>query len=151
MGRSLRAPRGERGRLLDHVGQFVGQEFPARARRGREPAGIKYHVVTDGVRDRVHGASRLRCPGVGVDPYATEVVAEPQLEIRLSGIVQRLAGRAQDLVHDRRGQSGAVSPCNLALNAQVLLAALCAHLTHPGCAAASAFALQQPAASRHEG
>src|SRR4051812_22394656 len=65
-------------------------------------ARAKYNMIPNGVCTGVHCARRIPSSAVGMYSHSAEVASEPGLEIGAARYVERLAGRAQHLVHERR-------------------------------------------------
>ena len=80
------------GRLLDHMGQLVGQQQPARGGRRLVLRAAEEDVAADGVGVRMQPLGRLCGVAIGVDPNVAEVCAEPRLHERAGCGVERLAG-----------------------------------------------------------
>jgi hypothetical protein len=79
-----------------------------------------------------------------VNPDSAEVVAEARLEKRPSGLIERLAWSAQDIVNDGWNAQRLSSTVSPALQQWVLLAALFALAAAAGGASTRALSLQQP-------
>jgi hypothetical protein len=84
------------------MGQFVGNQFTSRISPGIKTSRFEDKLVTNGVGQGIHGSRRMRRFIIGVNPYATEIMSETRLEERAGGSIERLAGGAQHLMHDRR-------------------------------------------------
>jgi len=78
------------------------------------------------VSQRIHRPRRLGSYPVGMHPHPAEVVAEARLHESARVRVERLAGRAQHLVHDRRHRGSLRLARGMALPAQSFLATLSA-------------------------
>src|SRR4051794_3554578 len=62
--------------LLNDMGQFVSEQYPARLGLGRVLSVREDHIPADRVSVGVHGLGRLGGSGVGVDSHFAEVSAE---------------------------------------------------------------------------
>ena len=127
IGRSdpVRCLAGNTVRLLNHMGQLVGEKpFPFGSGRGIFP-GSKYNIAPVGEGARLHRLGRGRRRAVGVHPHLAEIMAEARLHELADGAVEWPAGRAQNFVDERRGfgltgsesreLSGGMSPRDFAL------------------------------------
>src|SRR4051794_18061596 len=96
-------------RLLDRMGQFMGQKLPLCVRLMPVQSRPEHHVVAGRKGERINSTSSFRRLRVGVYTDLTEIVPEPWLEVGTRSGVQGLPGRAQYLVHDagRFAHSGA--------------------------------------------
>lgn len=89
--------------LLNYMRQLMRhQPSPGRTLRRKLPR-AKHHIPPDGVCQRIHRPCALGRLCICVHPYAAEVVPEARLHKGPRLGVQRLAGRAQHLVHYGRG------------------------------------------------
>ena len=78
-------------RLLNNVGQLMGQEpLPGRGAGGVLSAS-KDQVVTNGVRQRIHTVRGGRRIGVGMDADVAEIAPKPRLHDRTCCVVERLS------------------------------------------------------------
>ena len=88
--------------LLHDVRQLMGNQPPSFVCSGREPAGSKHDVLSDGVGMRAHLARRSRGAHAGVHPHIAEFLPEARLEIGAGGGIERLPRRAKRRVHAGR-------------------------------------------------
>src|SRR5579863_2713574 len=84
----------------------------------------KNQVLAECISTRIQRARRLRCSLVRVYAHFGKVVAKARLKQGTGGLVQRLAGRVQHLMHDRRGSSAVRASLEFLLLAFLALAAI---------------------------
>ena len=130
------------GFLLRHMDQLVGQQSFSRLGSRRILVRSKHHITPHRVGEGVHCSRRLRIPGTRVHTHVTEVTPEARLHQGADFRIERLPGRAQHLVNDRRHASRLCPLPFFSLQALLLLPALFA-LSTAGVLAARAFALEQ--------
>jgi hypothetical protein len=91
-----------RSSLLHGVDQFVGQQGAARLRVRTELSGSEDHVLSDRVGARIHRRRGLLGLGAGMHPHTAEILSETRLHEVARRAVERPAGRAQHVMHNRR-------------------------------------------------
>jgi len=127
--------------LLEHVNQFMSKKSPAILSAWPVLLRAKSDLGSRSISSRTHRVCRAIGSGVRVDAYFAKVVTEARFHEGAGGRVERLAGRAQRLMDDGRGQGRPVAAVGPALQARPLLAALLALAVHAGRAAAGALTL----------
>jgi hypothetical protein len=105
-------------RLLNDMGQFMGNQFPSGIASGIKTSGLENKLMTNGIGQGIHGPRGIRRLVIGVNANATEIMSEAGLEECASNSIERLARRAKHLMHDRRGHTATVwsDTCSLALH-----------------------------------
>ena len=106
----------------------MGNQPPSFVCSGREPAGSKHDVLSDGVGMRAHLARRSRGAHAGVHPHIAEFLPEARLEIGAGDCIERLPRRAKRRVHAGRGLADARfgRTCRLFLHSFLVLLLLLA-------------------------
>ena len=133
------------GRLLNDMGQFMGNQFPSRIAPGFKTSGLEDKLMTNCIGQGVHGPRGVRRFVIGMNAHATEIMSEARLEEGAGHSIERLARRAKHLMYDRRGHTTALwsGICSLALHGSRLLFLAFLTLASGRRAAARAFTLQQ--------
>jgi hypothetical protein len=128
------------------MGQFVGNQFPSRIAPGIKTSGPEDKLMTNGVGQGIHGSRRIPRFVIGVYAYPTEIMSEARLEERAGGSIERLAGRAKHVMHDRRGVTATLGrdSRDFALQGSRILFPAFFTLPPGWRAAARAFTPQQP-------
>lgn len=139
-----------RSRLLNHMRQFVREETLAFVCVRRVLTPTENDLMADAVGKGVHCFGRLHSPMVRMNSHPAEIMPEARFHEGARRSVQRLAGRAENFMHNRRHfvrlrASGTALQCILPF-----LAASFALAARAGRAAAGAFALQQAGAHGRE-
>jgi hypothetical protein len=133
------------------MGQFMGQQFCPPCGGGLKLPRPKNNVRSDGISQGLHGAGRFRRPLVGMNAHRAKVMSKARLHEGARGRIQRLAGRAQNVMDNGRGHgprpNGWRGGGGFAL--QALLFAFLAFTIRTRRAAAGTLALEPPAARRH--
>jgi len=88
--------------LLHDMNQLVREDTTSRTCSRSIVTLSEYNITPNCVRQRVHRACRLRRLRVSVHSHLAEVVAETRLEERAGRTIERLAGRAQHFMYNRR-------------------------------------------------
>src|SRR3954466_7797078 len=135
--------------LLDDMDELMSEESTAHCAFRRKPACAESDVRADGESQCVDGSRRFGRPRSRVNTYLPEIVDEARLHEFTDGSVEGLAGRAQNLVnnrrHTRRFRAGSPS----ALQA-LFLPALLAFLSANVMRAARAFPSKDEASQRRD-
>jgi hypothetical protein len=138
--------------LLEYVNQFMSQKSPAVVSAGLVLRRAEGDLGSRSVSARTHRVCGAVGGGVRVDADFTKGVAEPGFHEGACRRVERLTGRAQDLMYDGRGRCGhSAQAGGQALEAHLAPAAFRALPSHPGHAAAGTPALQHVPARQQEG
>src|ERR1700728_2316158 len=102
--------------LLCNVEQLMRHQPTSFAGSRRVAAVGECEMIAHRVCHGVDGARRFRRERIGMHAHVAEVVAKARLEERSRVSIERLTGRTQNLIHDRRGFVGYGSPRSFALN-----------------------------------
>src|SRR5215470_17429834 len=78
------------------------QQFSSFTRVRRVPSGLKDHVSSDRVSQRVNHLCRLSCARIGMNSDAAKVMAEARLHYAPRTGIERLARRVENFFDNRR-------------------------------------------------
>ena len=70
------------GRLLNDVGQFMGNQFSSRIAPGIKTSRLEDKLMTNRICQGIHGPRGIRRLVIGVNAYATEIMSEARFEKR---------------------------------------------------------------------
>ena len=91
--------------LLQNVCEFVSQQGLSAAARRIVAARAEDNVVTNGIRESIHGTGRLSSRVAGMNADGTQILGKARFEEIADGLLDGLAGRTQDLMNYWRGRS----------------------------------------------
>src|SRR6266436_10367825 len=129
--------------LLDNVRQFMGQQLLSRCSPRRILLRGENYIRSDCIGECIDSSCGFSGTRIGVDANSAEIMAKTRFHEGAAGRVERLTGRAQHFVNDRRN-SRIVPSSDLRVPSFALQPLFATFLTFTGRArraAAGAFAL----------